>query len=232
MTYLDNQHLVAVDADAVRRQEPFPWLHMDGLLTPDAYVRLRGALPELSRFSAVFGRRRPNGQASHDRYVLQYRPWLSLPEPWHRFIAELKSDSYRQFIRRLLGHDRFVLHFHWHYTPNGCSVSPHCDAAWKLASHIFYFNTETDWDPAWGGETLILDDKRRFSPGSAPAFEDFSREISCPALGNCSLFFLRTEHSWHGVRPIRAPENHLRKVFIVEMRRDTPAIVARTYLGF
>jgi len=33
----------------------------------------------------------------------------------------------------------------------GCAVSPHCDAVRKLATHIFYFNTEADWDPGWGG---------------------------------------------------------------------------------
>jgi hypothetical protein len=230
--FLDHRQLESVDAEAFRRETPFPWLQATKLLTDEAYIRLRGALPDPSCFSAVFGRRRPHGQASHDRYVLQYRPWLVLPEAWQAFIAELKGESYRDFVRRLLGHDSFILHFHWHYTPTGCSVSPHCDAAWKLASHIFYLNTEEDWDCAWGGETLILDDEGRFGPRSAPAFEDFPRYFACPAMGNSSLFFLRTEHSWHGVRPIPSPKDRLRKVFIVEARRKTPVTATRTFLGF
>jgi 2OG-Fe(II) oxygenase superfamily len=229
---LDRRRLEAVDAEVFRRQTPFPWLQVTRLLTDEAHFRLRQALPDPSRFSAVFGRRRPYGQVSHDRYVLQYRPGLPLPEPWRAFVAELKGETYRRFVRRLLGHDSFILHFHWHYTPAGCSVSPHCDAPWKLASHIFYLNTEEDWDSAWGGETLILDDEGRFGPRSAPDFEDFPRQMACPAIGNSSLFFLRNEHSWHGVRPILSPDNRLRKVFIVEARRRTPITVVRTFLGF
>ena len=107
------------------------------------------------------------------------------------------------------------LNFHWHYTPNGCSVSPHCDAKRKLGSHIFYFNTTADWDPSWGGETLILDDRGRFPRNSAPRFEDFDVVIPGEALGNRSLLFARGDKSWHGVREIHCPAGAYRKVFIV-----------------
>ena len=229
---LDHRRLESVDVEAFRQQQPYPWLHAEQLLTAEAYITLRQALPDLSRFSAVFGRRRPHGQAYHDRYALQYRPWQSYPRPWQELIAELQGDAYRRFVQRLVGEDGFVLHFHWHYTPNGCSVSPHCDAPWKLASHIFYFNTEEDWDPAWGGETLVLDDGGGFTSRSAPKFDSFVRAISCPSLGNRSLFFLRGDHSWHGVRPLTCPEGRFRKVFIAEVRRRTPMMLVRTSLGF
>jgi Rps23 Pro-64 3,4-dihydroxylase Tpa1-like proline 4-hydroxylase len=114
------------------------------------------------------------------------------------------------FGRRAL---RLVLH--WHYTPNGCSVSPHCDARRKLGSHIFYFNTAKDWQPDWGGETLILEDNGRFVADSAPKFEDFDRIMPAKAIGNSSLLFMRREQSWHGVKEIRCPPDALRKVFIV-----------------
>jgi len=51
-------------------------------------------------------------------------------------------------------------------------------------------------------------------------------------MGNNSLLFLRGEHSWHGVRPIQCPADKLRKVFIVEFRRQTPIMAFRTRLGF
>ena len=54
------------------------------------------------------------------------------------------------------------------------TCSPHCDAVWKLGSHIFYFNE--DWNPGWGGETLVLDDGGRFSRRSAPDFDDFVQQ--------------------------------------------------------
>jgi len=229
--FLDQERLDAVDADAFQSRRPFPWLSAQGLLNDDAYALLRRNLPERERFSAVFGGRRRYGQQSHDRYVLEYRPDLQLPEPWRAFIDELEGPVYRRFLQRLTGRDRFLLHFHWHHTPRGCSVSPHCDATWKIGSHIFYLNTQDDWDPSWGGETLILDDEGRFRYDSAPAFEDFAGQHAGTSLGNASLLFLRTDHSWHGVRSLECPEGVLRKVFIVEIRTDSMVQRVRTRFG-
>ncbi|MHB1959739.1 MAG: hypothetical protein ACYCO5_11980, partial [Acidobacteriaceae bacterium] len=39
--------------------------------------------------------------------------------------------------------------------------------------------------------------------------------------GNESLFFQRTEHSWHGVRPLECPSGRLRKLFIVTVNVPT-----------
>ena len=121
----------------------------------------------------------------------------------------------------LLGHDDFFLTAHWHYTPRGCSVSPHCDAHWKLGSHIFYLNDEASWDSSWGGATLMLDDEGALEYSSAPAFEDFQTSYACPPVGNRSVLFLRTDHSWHGVQPLQCPEGELRRVFIIEYRLDS-----------
>ena len=176
-------------------------------------------------FDKKFGVERSHGQYSHDRYALEYHEDLQLPDPWKDFIAELQGDRYRKFLCRLYGVRSVFLNFHWHYTPNGCSVSPHCDARRKLGSHIFYFNTEQDWDPSWGGETLILDDGGRFHRKSAPAFEDFDQATPSVSLGNRSLLFGRSGNSWHGVREIHCPEGRLRKVFIVVVNSNN--LVAR-----
>src|SRR5690606_82298 len=144
---------------------------------------------------------------------------------------ELQRARYRAWLGHALGTEAFELRFHWHYTPSGSSVSPHCDAARKLGSHIFYFNTEADWDAAWGGETLILDDGGRFSPRSAPAVDDFESAPSSDAVGNRSLLFARNGNSWHGVREIRCPPGALRKVFIVVIERATLAARLRRLLA-
>lgn len=225
MQYLDRAALDALDAEGFRRRRPYPWCNPAGLLTAQAFERLRDELPPLSMFDKVFGKARRYGQRSHDRYALEYRPGLALPASWQGFIDELQGPDYRRFLARMLGSDAFALHFHWHYTPTGCSVSPHCDARHKLGSHIFYFNTADDWDPAWGGETVILDDRGRFSRRSAPAFADFERAEASESLGNRSLLFVRNGNSWHGVREIRCPPDALRKVFIVVI--DRPRLARR-----
>jgi hypothetical protein len=145
---------------------------------------------------------------------------MDLPDSWREFLAELYEGPYLDKVAELLGHDDFFLTAHWHYTPRGCSVSPHCDAAWKLGSHIFYFNDESEWDPAWGGATLVLDDGGEIEYSNAPAFEDFPASYECPPMGNRSMIFLRTDHSWHGVKPLACPEGELRRVFIIEYRLD------------
>ena len=221
MNYIDFELIEQFDPKVFQTQKPYPWWNPEGVLTVEGYQRLRETLPDVSMFDKKFGVQRSHGQYSHDRYALEYREGLELAEPWRDFIAELKGDRYRRFLCTLFGVRSVFLNFHWHYTPNGCSVSPHCDAKRKLGSHIFYFNTEDDWDPSWGGETLILDDNGRFPSKSAPAFEDFDQATSSVALGNRSLLFGRSGNSWHGVRAIHCPEGRLRKVFIAVINSDT-----------
>ncbi len=219
---LDTDRLAAVATEAFRGNRPYPWLGLEALLRPEAYRDLRLVLPALEMMRPSFGRKRAHGQLPHDRYALEYHPALPVDPLWHRLVSELRAVPYRDWLRRLFARRRFRLGFHWHYTPNGCSVSPHCDAARKLGSHIFYFNDHDDWDPAWGGQTLILDDEGRFSRRGAPAFEDFPHRYAAPSLGNHSLLFQRQGNSWHGVEPIACPEGHLRKVFIVVINADDP----------
>jgi len=222
MPYIDFERLEALDPVAYRNADPYPWVNPSGLLGDEAHAALVATLPELSLFSPVFGKVRKHGQKSHDRYGLEYGPDLPLSEAWRGFIEELQGERYGKIIASLLGVSSVHLSFHWHFAPNGCSVSPHCDARRKLGSHIFYLNTAEDWERDWGGETLVLDDGGRFDRDSAPDFDDFDQSIASEALGNWSLIFSRKGNSWHGVREVNCPEGHMRKVFIVVINRNDP----------
>jgi hypothetical protein len=231
MAYIDYDRLSQISAEEFRGAHPYPWINPAGVLTEAGYAALRGSLPDVGVFERRFGERRKYGQQSHDRFALEYRRDLDIPREWHDFVAELRDAPYQRWVREMLGTRSIHTSFHWHYTPRGCSVSPHCDAKRKLGSHIFYFNTEDDWDPDWGGETVVLDDEGQLSSDSAPAFEDFAASYGSKALGNYSLLFARKGNSWHGVREITCPEGHLRKVFIVVLNRDTPLARAKRVLG-
>jgi hypothetical protein len=216
MRFLDLDKLDAVDADAFANTKPYPFVNPAGLLTEDGYQQLLESQPDVSVLIPSFGKKRSHGQYSHDRYVLEYQPDLDVvPAVWKAFIAELHGSHYTRFIQRLYGLSSFRLNMHWHYTPKGCVVSPHCDALHKIGSHIFYLNTLDDWNPSWGGATLMLDDGGRFNVNSAPAFEDFDRIVAGECIGNCSTLFARRRQSWHGVRELSCPDDRLRKVFIV-----------------
>lgn len=226
MQYLNTKALDQIDAHAFQTQHPFPWVNPAGLLTAGGFQALCESMPTLDQFERIFGKRRRYGQKPHDRMSLEYSPDMhkSLSPAWQAFMDELKSPLYQRFMARLLGTSDFELQYHWHYTPASCSVSPHCDAKYKLGSHIFYFNTEKDWRPEWGGQTVVLDDGGRFDYRSAPAFEDFDKAIDATAMGNYSFIFVRNGNSWHGVREITCPEGHYRKVFIVVIRKKLSAI--------
>jgi hypothetical protein len=221
MQYLNRDRIETLSDETYRRQQPYPWVSIPAALTLEGFERLRTTLPEVELFDRKVGVKRGYGQAPHDRYILHYKPGMELPEPWKDFVAELHGNVYQTFLRRMLGPRKFILTFEWYYAWQGCSVSPHCDARRKLATHIFYFNTDTDWDMDWGGQILILDDNKRFKPHSAPAFDDLAVSAALVPRGNESLFFQRTEHSWHGVRPLQCPPNSLRKLFIVTVNVPT-----------
>ena len=222
MKYLDTDTLDGVDSETFQTRQPYPFVNPQGCMTDAAFQTLVASLPDAAQFEGSFGVERKYGQASHDRYVLEYVDGIDLPKPWQEFVDELKSDRYRDFIARMLGRRNFRLRFHWHYAPNGGVVSPHCDSVGKLGSHIFYMNTPDDWDPSWGGETLILDDQGRFDVESSPDFDDFDSAIAAETTDNRSLIFGRRNKSWHGVRPIVCPEGAMRKVFIVVFEDASP----------
>jgi Rps23 Pro-64 3,4-dihydroxylase Tpa1-like proline 4-hydroxylase len=221
MTYLNFDRLNELDAKAFQATMPFPWINPAGLLTDEGYRRLVETLPDVSLFDESFGVKRSHGQRAHDRFVLEYDDNLDVAQPWKDFVAELRGGAYRNFIARMMGSDRFTMNCHWHYASAGCSVSPHCDAKRKHGSHVFYFNTEKDWDSAWGGQTLVLDDGERLISDAHPEEEDLKLVAASQAMGNYSLLFKRGEHSWHSVTELTCSEGYLRKVFILVINRVT-----------
>lgn len=218
--YLDFDKLEAIDPVAFRATQPYPYANPYGLLTDEGYRRLLDDMPDISLFEKIFGYRRLGGQDPHDRYSLEWTPDTPVPEPWQEFIAELRSDRYRRAVARLMGGKKVEFRFHWHYTPNGCSVSPHTDSKREHGSHLFYFNADGEWDPSWGGETLVLDDGGRLDFRTAPGYEDFVAEIPAKSIGNYSLMFERTDRAWHAVREIHCPEDRMRRLFIVVVSPD------------
>ncbi len=224
--YLNSDVLDAIDPAAFRARDPFPWANPQYFIQPDRYESLLASLPPLEQFRPFFGKQRKHGQGSHDRYVLDYERGMEIDAGWRDFVEELCGAEYREFVCRLLDVREVRFRFHWHFTPNGGEVSPHCDSKGKIGSQIFYLNTEADWQWDWGGETVILDDGGRIAPDNAPGFDDFDAEYPAETRDNRSILFGRRGNSWHGVRRINCPENYYRKVFIVVFEEHRPLRMA------
>lgn len=229
--YLNEAVLNGISPAAFQAVRPFPWTNPQGFINAEPYQEMLATMPNVEAFEASFGKQRKSGQASHDRYILDYEEGIELPRPWQEFVAELMSDRYRDFVCSLLNVKKVRFRFHWHYTPNGAEVGPHCDSKGKIGSQIFYLNTEQDWNKDWGGETVILDDNGRFPTYSNPAFEDFDAEWPAETMNNRSIIFGRRGNSWHGVRRIQCPEDRYRKVFIVVFEEVRPFKTAVKKLG-
>jgi hypothetical protein len=224
--YLDSAVLDAIDPAAFRAQLPYPWINPQHFIAEDRFRELLDNMPDIAQFRAFFGKQRKHGQASHDRYTLDYERGMELSPQWRDFVEELCDKRYRDFVCELLDVSDIRFRFHWHFAPNGGEVSPHCDSKGKIGSQIFYLNTVDDWEWGWGGETVVLDDGGRIEPDNAPAFEDFDAEYPADTKDNRSLIFGRQGNSWHGVRRINCPENHYRKVFIVVFEEYRPMRMA------
>ncbi len=221
MNYLDIQTLRNLSLEDFQATTPYPYFNSAGVLTDSGFQDLLANMPPLSMFEQKFGGERRAGQAPHDRYSLEYTPGMPVPKPWKEFIGELCSDAYRNEIERLLGARKAEFRFHWHYTPSGADVSPHCDSRREHGSHLFYFNSVDDWNPAWGGATLVLNDGGRMDYNSAPTIDAFDDVIECKSIGNYSALIKRTDHAWHAVNPIECPADRLRRVFIIVVNPDS-----------
>jgi len=221
MKYLDIQKLRNLSLDHFLATKPYPYFNSAGVLTESGFQDLLENMPPLKMFEQRFGDERRAGQVPHDRYSLEYTPDMPVPKPWKEFIGELCSDTYRNEIERLLGSRKAEFRFHWHYTPSGAAVSPHCDARREHGSHLFYFNSIEDWNPAWGGATLVLNDGGRLDYNSAPALDAFDEVIECKSIGNYSALIKRTDHAWHAVNTIECPADQLRRVFIIVVNPDS-----------
>lgn len=235
MQYLNLGAIEGVSVEAFQNNKPYPWAHMQDTLTQDGWDQLRETLPDMSEFQRMVGVKRAFGQAPHNRGILHYQDGMPVAEPWKRFIAELRGAAYGSFLRRMLGvpaDAQLILTLEWYYAWQGCSVSPHCDARRKLATHIFFFADDEDWPREWGGDILILDDEGRYKAHSAPGFDNLKVAASLDLRKNGSLLFQRTEHSWHGVRPLQSPHADVyRKLFIVTVNIPTVQVMWRRVRG-
>lgn len=213
---------------------PFPWFGLKDFLTPTAFRELYGTFPSLDLFEMHRGRPRVHGQRPHDRYYLALDQSIygnsgtvrrrQLSRVWRDFVAELEeSERYHAWLRDLLDVPTWEMRFAWHVGVRGDEVTPHADGEAKIGTHILYFNTSEDWQPAWGGQTLLLSDKR--TAAMNPEFKDFGATVETEMVDNRSLLFKNGPAAWHGVRPLQCPAGHHRRLFniILEQPGDSRA---------
>ncbi len=237
-TFIDYELLRQFDLDAFRKRSPFPWENIAGFLTREGFHSLYTNFPSLALFEYHNNRRRSHDQRPHNRHYLAYESSIyhkdrpaeaggvvgrdQLPTAWQGFMDELEtSDEYQRFIRRALGISTFIPRYAWHVGSRGSEVSPHLDTPPKIGTHILYFNTSDDWNPEWGGATLVLGGKK--IKAMNPDFADFETSAAACITDNHSFLFKNTSSAWHGATALTSPDDSYRRLFniIFEMPRHS-----------
>ncbi len=227
-SFLNYKVMSAIDPGEFRSKVPFPWINLDSLLTDEGFKTLLRDYPDIDLFEQHRGIERRFGQRPHDRYYMAFGESIhhavdrqgrgiahraDLSVAWRDFIDELETGAYRRLVEQLLGGIKSKPRYDWHIGVTGSEVSPHVDADAKVATHLFFFNTDKDWYPRWGGETLILDGK--LVDAMNPGFNDFTSRRRIKTLDNHSLLFQNTPKAWHGVETLKCPKGARRRLFNV-----------------
>ena len=201
------------------------WRVSQGILSDDACAQLSRAFPPAHLFQRHENIRRKHGQRPHNRLHLGIDSCdvasiarldeLNDRDPagiWKEFLEEIKTNSeYHKSVGSFLRAKDYQVRFAWHLTVRGQDVSPHLDSVRKLGTHIFYFNQRCEWCRDWGGETLILNGNT--ANRMNPEVIDFEKAQSISIRENRSLLFRNCGDCWHGVAPLRSPEDAYRKTF-------------------
>lgn len=242
--FIDLEQLNSLPVDEFRRRTPFPWFEISRFLTPSGFEALHQTFPHLELFEKHVNQTRAYGQRPHNRYYLAYEASIyhprkssgagivqrnDLSQEWTMFIEELQtSEPYLQMIRSLFELSSFRIRFAWHMGFKDSEVSPHVDSSSKAGTHILYFNTRQDWEPAWGGSTLVLGNKQ--STSDSPDFTDFAQTVQIENVGNRSFLFKNGSNAWHGMKPLQSPQGVYRRTFNIifeSSRNGRPILLSR-----
>ncbi len=72
MEYLNRETIERVSHESFQSQQPYPWVDIQGILTPEGHELLRRTVPDVSLFDRKVGVKRGFGQGYHDRCILHY----------------------------------------------------------------------------------------------------------------------------------------------------------------
>lgn len=221
------------------KTKPYPHINPQGLINEKYFKLLRDNDPYIESKSEFRGIRDNEREFIFDFKASERKQKLNgvyFPDIWMEFLDELDSNIYKDFISNLLDvpQNKYYLLFSWSYRHKH-SHNIHPDSEKKLATHLFYFLDETNWDESYGGQTSIF--KKRIIPKKPDDkiiknLEDFKDEraflgmskkelyfyqfVKNPIImGNRSLLFKRSMKSFHGVFPYDTTLNGgaIRKVF-------------------
>lgn len=199
------------DQDKLRQQfqsaQPFPHVVIDNFLQPEIAAEIAQSYPTFAtakEFGFAFN-------AVNEQKKVQVTESARFPDPVRRLNDALASPKFLQELAYITGIPNLIADVNlagggMHITGPGGRLDVHVDfnydaerALHRRLNILVYLNPV--WEPAWGGEIELWDEKVKNCGARL-----------LPIINRC-LIFRTNETSYHGVRPVMAPDGLERKSF-------------------
>ncbi len=211
-----------LDLDGLRERfrsaVPFPYIVIDNFLEPGVAEELAGAYPSFEQaMREGFSFNHVNEQRK-----IQMTELAKLPPLVQRLNAAISSPEFLASVEHITGIPKLISDEKlsgggMHLTGSGGRLDVHVDfnrieerQLFRRLNILLYLNPE--WKPEWGGQLELWDKDVKVC-----------HESALPVLNRC-LIFETSDISYHGVRPITAPADVVRKSFAAYYyTREAPA---------
>jgi len=222
-------------ANAPIREYPYPHLYIDSIFPADFYAAVRANWPSADQLVSLADTGRVPDGAYSERFIMPLGSPLvdALPEPKKTFWKDAAAWMLQgTFLNGMLGRfesqlkKRFgaalgevefvpevlVVRDHTNYR-----LGPHTDSPRKVLSVLFYCPDDESMKHLGTSIYAPVDPAFRCDGGPHYPFENFRRIATMEYKPNALFGFFKTDHSFHGVDPIR-DEQVQRDVLLYDVR--------------
>ncbi len=227
------QHTLYQVANAPLREHPFPHILVREVFEPAYYRRMLEHLLPVDLMKPIREVRELGQKYSNERFVVPLAPGetAGLRAPygpfWNELAVWLLAMPFAQVLFRKFGqhvdrrfagrepslfNEAMLVDDRTRY-----SLGPHTDARTKVITVLFYLPSD-DTRPHLGTSIYAPRDPEFRCPGGPHyPFEQFERVVTMPYLPNTMFAFFKTDHSFHGVEPVR-DEDYRRHLLFYDVR--------------
>ena len=233
------EHVMRAIDRAPMRTFPFPHVYIDSIFPADYYADLRRNWPSASRFVTLESTGRVPAGAYPERFIMPLTPEKvdALPPEgrafWSGFAQGMLEsdrfllaamDKFEPYVRQRFGdaletmnfsHEVLVVRDHSNY-----KLGPHTDAPRKVLSLLFYCPEDDTLRHLGTSMYTPVDPAFRCEGGPHHPFELFEKVATMDYKPNALFAFVKTDHSFHGVDPIRDADV-LRDLILYDIRVET-----------
>jgi hypothetical protein len=233
-----NEYVIYQIANSPMREYPYPHIYVDSVFPPDFYRELRRNWPTAENLVTLESTGRVPRGAYPQRFIMPLRDdeveklppdrrqfWKEFSE-WllgsHRFMEAL-IEKFEPFVKQRFGAElpevgflaeALVVRDHTNY-----KIGPHTDATTRLMSLLFYCPDDDSLRHLGTSIYTPIDPDFRCQGGPHYPHKMFRKVVTMEYRPNTLFAFFKTDHSFHGVDPIKDADV-LRDLLLYDIRVD------------